>query len=188
MHGRVFHGMSSILTRDEWLEILERMALALPAQGPPVKVCLIGAAPCILEAMPGRASHDLDVWMPESDFDRLELKQAAESAGLLFDPRGPLEPDKPYLQLIIPGPTQVGDFTPVLWSRLGRLHIYRPPWPHLIASKLVRGDERDVDDILFMAGKQKVSQTEVAACADGMPSPAREQLLENLIYLSILDP
>jgi hypothetical protein len=138
--------------------------------------------------MPGRSSRDLDVWQPASDFDRLELKRAVESAGLLFDPRDQLDPDRPYVQIITPGPSQTASFTPVLWAKMGRLHIYLPPWPNLIASKLARGDERDVEDVLFLAGRHRVTDEQVRACAEQMPEPAREQVLENLVYLQILQP
>ena len=178
--------MSQKLTRDEWLAVLENISEALPAAGPPVRLCLVGSAACLLEAMPGRASRDLDVWQPSSDFDRLELRRAVEAAGLLFDPRGGLDPEKPYVQIITPGPTQTGEFTPVLWARMGRLHVYLPPWPNLIASKLARGDERDVEDVLFLAGRHRVSAESVKACADVMPEPARQQVLKNLVYLRIL--
>jgi hypothetical protein len=180
--------MSQKLNRDEWLSLLERIAEALPAQGPPVSLCLIGSAACLLEAMPGRSSRDLDVWQPGSDFDRLELKRAVEAAGLLFDPREVLEPDKPYVQIITPTPSQAGAFTPVLWARMGRLHVFLPPWPNLIASKLARGDERDVEDVLFLAGKHHVTAESVKKCAESLPEPARQQVLENLVYLQILKP
>lgn len=179
--------MSAKLDRESWIDLLEKIAEALPKEGTPLDLCLIGSAACLLEAMPDRASRDLDVWQPASDFDRLELKRAVEEAGLLFDPKDALEPDRPYMQLITPNPSQVGSFTPVLWARMGRLHIYLPPWPNLVASKLARGDERDVEDVLFLAGKHRVSAESVAACAEALPEPARQQVLENLIYLRIFD-
>ena len=74
--------MSAKLDRESWINLLEKIAEALPREGSPVRLCLIGSAACLLEAMPGRASRDLDVWQPGSDFDRLELKRAVEAAGL----------------------------------------------------------------------------------------------------------
>ena len=174
------------LDREGWIELLERLSDALPPEGPPVRLCLIGSAACLFEAMPGRASRDLDIWVPESDFDRKELREAAERSGLLFDPQGSLEPDRPYLQLVTPGPTQMGEFTPTLWGRMGRLLIYLPPWPNLIASKLVRADARDVEDVLFLAGKGRIAAERVRSCAATMPEPARQRVMENLVYLEIL--
>ncbi len=90
------------------------------------------------------------------------------------------------MQIVTPGPSQTGEFTPVLWARMGRLHICLPPWPNLIASKLVRGDERDVEDVLFLAAKHRIGVDPVKACAETMPEPAKQQVLENLVYLHIL--
>ncbi len=130
--------MSTLLNREEWLDQLERIAAALPAGEIPVKICLIGSGACLLEAgMPGRASHELDVWQPGSDFDLGELRRAVIQAGLLFDPRSALEPDQPYVQIVNPGQTQVGAFEPVFWARLADcMFIFhpgrtgsRPSWP-----------------------------------------------------------
>lgn len=176
------------LDREDWLNLLETVAGALSKDGPPLRLCLIGSAACLLEAMPGRSSRDLDIWQPESDFDRIELRRAVEASGLLFDPREELPGEEPYLQIITPGPTQTGTFTPILWGRFGRLHVYLPPWPNLIASKLARGDERDIADVLFLAGKYAVDANTVKNCAETMPEPTRQQVIENLVYLQILKP
>src|SRR5437764_15360986 len=114
--------MPSALNGEEWLAILERLATALSQSGPPLQLCLIGSAACLLGGMDGRASRDLAIWKPSSDYDRVELKAAAEKAGLLFDPKSSLDPEIPYLQLVEPGLTQLGPFDPVLMERLGRLH------------------------------------------------------------------
>ncbi len=181
--------MSTLLNREEWLDQLERIAAALPACGVPVKICLIGSGACLLEAgMPGRASHDLDVWQPGSDFDLGELRRAVIQAGLLFDPRSALEPEQPYVQIVNPGPTQVGAFEPVFWARFGRLHVYLPPWPNWVAAKLARGEPQDIEDVLYVAKSQQVKAEEVEACAESFPEPARHQVLANLIYLRILTP
>lgn len=182
--------MTPLLNRDQWLDCLERISANLPEKaGEPVCLCLIGGAPCLLEAgMPGRVSHDLDIWSPASRFDLGELRRAVLAAGLLFDPRESQPPDQPYVQLIGPGPTQVGSFEPVLWARFGRLHVYLPPWENWVAAKLARGDARDVEDVLYVAGSRQVNRAAVAECAATFPEPARQQVLENLVYLAILEP
>src|ERR1017187_126757 len=143
--------MSSNLQLDgeAWSAVLADLAEALGKKGPPVRLCLIGSAACLLGGMEGRTSADLDIWKPASDYDRGELKTAAEKIGLLFDPRQTLEPDRPYLQLVEPGLTQIGNFDPVLVERIGRLQIFRPPVEHLIAAKLIRAEPKDLGDIRF---------------------------------------
>lgn len=176
----------STLDSNGWLEKLESIAEALGSAGPRVKLCLIGSAACLLEAMPGRSSRDLDVWQPASDYDRTELKRAVAAAGLLYDPQEFLEPDQPYIQVVRPGLSQAGEFTPILWEKMGRLEIYLPPWPNLIASKLVRGDPKDIEDVLFLVGKHGVEVATVRRCIEGFPEPACEQALENLVYLTMV--
>jgi hypothetical protein len=175
------------LDRDQWLSVIEKIATALGPTGKPIRLCLIGSVACVFGGMAARVSRDLDVWKPASDYDLGELKRAVEEAGLLFDPKTTLDPRKPYVQLVEPGPTQVGIFEPVLVERIGRLELYRPPIEHLIASKLVRGDARDIEDVLFLAGKHHPDPESVRAVAETFASPARRQVLENLVYLTIAD-
>lgn len=125
------------------MEVLEKLSEALGTEGPVVRLCLIGSAACLFGGMEGRTSRDLDVWKVQSSYDRVELKRAAESVGLSFDPRDVLLPNQPYLQLIEPGLVELGPFGPVFVERLGRLELYRPPIENLIVSKLVRADARD---------------------------------------------
>lgn len=102
-----------------------------------------------------------------------------------FDPKTTLAPEKPYVQLVEAGPVQVGTFEPVLMERLGRLELYRPPIEHLIASKLVRGDARDVEDVIFLAGKYRPDMTTVRNVMETFSNPGRRQALENLVFLEI---
>ena len=137
--------------------------------------------------MEGRTSADLDIWKPASDYDRGELKAAAEKAGLLFDPKQTLEPDRPYLQLIEPGLTQLGAFEPVLIERIGRLHLYRPPVENLIAAKLIRADPKDLGDIQFLLGRHRPALRQVRKIiAEFNPQP-RKRAMENLVYLDVLE-
>ncbi|TDU80918.1 hypothetical protein EI77_00219 [Prosthecobacter fusiformis] len=170
------------------MDLLERIAGALEKDGAPIRLCLIGSVACVFGGMMGRTSRDLDVWRPASDYDRLELRRAVEAAGMLFDPKSSLEPGRPYLQIVDPGPTQVGEFEPVLMERMGRLEIYRPPIEHLIASKLVRGDARDIEDVVFLAGKHQPEIETIRDVVETFSQPAKQQALENLVYLDIIQP
>lgn len=180
--------MSTILDRDQWLAKLVQIAANLGSEGPPIRLCVIGSVACVFGGMAARTTRDLDVWKPASDYDFMQLKQAVEGAGLAFDPKTTLEPGVPYLQLVEPGPTQVGDFSPVLIERFGRLELYRPPIEHLIASKLVRGDARDVEDIVFLAGKHSPDLAVIRGIVDSFKNPGKTQALENLVYLRLADP
>ena len=172
----------------EWMRLLEIVASNLGSEGTPVSLCLIGSAACLFGGMDGRTSLDLDVWRPASDYDRIELKSAIEAAGILFDPKSTLEPNRPYLQLVDPGLTQLGSFEPVLIERLGRLRIFRPPIENLIAAKLIRADAKDLGDIRFLMDAHRPDPQKIRGIVKTLEQAARERALENLIYLDILQP
>ena len=174
------------LDGEAWSVVLGELAQALGKEGPPLRLCLIGSAACLFGGMDGRTSADLDIWKPASDYDRLELKAAAEKAGLLFDPRQTLDPDRPYLQLIEPGLTQMGAFEPVLIERMGRLQLFRPPLENLIAAKLIRADPKDLGDIRFLVSRHRPDLAAVRRIVAAFPLPARDRATENLIYLDVL--
>jgi hypothetical protein len=75
----------------------------------------------------------------------------------------------------------------MLVERVGRLMLYRPPVENLIASKLVRGDARDVEDVIFLANKYRPSPAAVRSIAETFHNPGRRQVLKNLVYLDLAD-
>lgn len=172
--------------RERWLRALEEIATALGSEGDPVELCLIGSASCILGGMDGRTSIDLDVWMPNSDFDELELKRAVLDAGLLFDPKSELELGRAYVQIVEPGIVQMGNFESVSLKRMGRLRITRPPYENIIASKLVRSDLKDIQDIQFMMKTYRVDKEAVRQVIASLPAGPRDTAMENIVYLEIL--
>jgi hypothetical protein len=137
--------------------------------------------------MDGRTSADLDIWKPASDYDRAELKLAAEKAGLLFDPKQTLEPNRPYLQLVEPGLTQLGAFEPVLIERIGRLQIFRTPIENLIAAKLLRAEPKDLGDIRFLMSRHRPETARIRKVISEFSGATRERATENLVYLDVLE-
>ena len=137
--------------------------------------------------MDGRTSAALDIWKPASDYDRAELKLAAEKAGLLFDPKQTLEPNRPYLQLIEPGLTQLGAFEPVFIERIGRLQLFRPPIENLIAAKLLRAEPKDLGDIRFLMSRHRPETARIRKVISEFSGAARERATENLVYLDVLE-
>jgi hypothetical protein len=176
------------LDGEAWWAVLADLSGALGKEGSPVRLCLIGSAACLFGGMEGRTSADLDIWRPASDYDRHELKTAAEKAGLLFDPKQTLEPDRPYLQLVEPGLTQLGAFEPVFIERMGRLQLYRPPAENLIAAKLIRAEAKDLGDIRFLVSRHRPDLQCVRRIIAEFNPPARERATENLVYLDVLEP
>ena len=175
------------LDGEAWTAVLTDLAQALGKEGAPLRLCLIGSAACLFGGMDGRASADLDIWKPASDYDRLELQTAAEKVGLLFDPKQSLEPDRPYLQLIEPGLTQLGTFEPVLIERMGRLQLFRPPVENLIAAKLLRAEPKDLGDIRFLLSRHRPDLQRVRGIIAEFNAQARERATENLVFLDVLE-
>ena len=122
-----------------------------------------------------------------STADRGELKLAAEQAGLLFDPKQTLEPNRPYLQLVEPGLTQLGVFEAVFIERIGRLHLCRPPVENLIAAKLLRAEPKDLGDIRFLMSRHRPDVARIRQVIAEFSDAARERATENLVYLDVLE-
>jgi hypothetical protein len=175
------------LDGEAWSAVLADLSRALGKEGSPVRLCLIDSAACLFGGMEGRTSADLDIWKPASDYDRLELKTAAEKVGLLFDPKQTLEPDRPYLQLVEPGLTQLGVFEPVFIERTGRLQLFRPPPENLIAAKLIRAEPKDLGDIRFLVSRHRPDLQRVRRIIAEFNPQARERATENLVYLDVLE-
>ena len=116
-----------------------------------------------------------------------ELKRAVEEAGMLFDPKEVLEPDKPYIQMIDPGLCQTGKFEKTeSIENFGALSVERPPIANLIAGKLVRGEPRDLEDIAFLLATFQPERADIEAAIKTMPTTAKEKATENLVYLDVL--
>jgi hypothetical protein len=175
------------LGRDEWLAKLSRIDQSLRRQGVTAQLTLVGSAVGILAGQPDRSSIDLDVWKPTSNYRYQALKQAVEEAGLLFDPKATLEPDIPYVQIVEPGLAQTGQFDhPEVMEQFGALRLERPPIANLVAAKLVRAEPRDLEDIAFLLATYRPVRQEIEQAVRSMPHPARQQAIENSVYLSTM--
>lgn len=127
----------------------------------PTTLHIRGGSACILHGEEYRATIDIDTIPQQSHFDREDLAQACDKAGILLDPTSfeDLESGKPYLQilpeetLILPKPKPNSQLTP--WSG-DKLTMTTPPPADLIVSKLKRCDSVDIQDIAFLMLKFNV--------------------------------
>jgi hypothetical protein len=173
------------LTQKEWEQTLERIAAALRN---PTRLTLMGSAPNILGGQPSRTSIDLDVWKPASTFDRQDLEDATEKAGLLFNPKGEIEPNTPYIQIVEPGICQLGEFRPEEIETVGNLRTERPPAENLIAAKLVRAEEKDLEDIAWLLATYQPEYENIRKIIQSFPREQRARATENLVFLEVLAP
>lgn len=171
------------LSAEEWMAILEKISTHLQK---PTSLCLIGSAPGIFGGQPARLSIDLDSWQKASKFAYADLKQACEKAGVLFNPKGELQPDIPYIQIVEEGIVQVGDFSSVITlMEEGNLTVTRPPIENVIASKLVRMEPKDFDDVAYLVQHYRTSKNSIEKIIRNFPHPAQERAMENLVYLDV---
>jgi hypothetical protein len=174
------------LTGQEWEEKLSLIGKKIKTN---TSLTLMGSAPNMLRGQPSRTSIDLDVWKPTSSYDKEELKIAVESAGLLFNPTEEI-PDKPYIQIVEPGICQLGNLSKGDIENLesiGNLNIQCPKIEYLIASKLLRAEGKDLEDITWMMTKYKPDVKKVKNVINSFPPEAKNKAKENLIYLSVIE-
>lgn len=175
--------METGYNREQWWTHLSCIGEHLANEKLTANLVLIGSVPNILSGQPARTTVDLDVWAASSKYDAGALRSAAVKSGLEFDPKGELEPDKPYLQVVRPGIVQVGAFEPLLVDVFGGLTIYQPPAENLVASKLLRATPKDVEDIAWMMGQYRPDPKKIRSVVDSFTLPNRRIATENLVYL-----
>jgi hypothetical protein len=174
------------LNKEQWLDKLTLVDQSLQRQGGSAQLTLVDSAAGILTGQPGRTSIDLDVWKPGSRYQYQTLKTAVEEAGLLFDPKM-TEPDRPCLQMVEPGLTQLGQFeTTDCLEQFGALRLERPPIANLVAAKLVRAQATDLEDIAFLLSAHRPSRQDIELAIRSMPREAREKAADNLVYLDAM--
>lgn len=104
----------------------------------------------------------------------------------MFNPKGELKPDTPYLQIVEEGVVQVGKFKAVsTLMEEGKLTVTRPPIENIIASKLVRMEPKDFDDITYLMQHYRTPKNAIRKVVEGFPAFARERAEENLVYLDV---
>jgi hypothetical protein len=169
----------------EWEEKLSQIAKNIKI---PTKLTLMGSAPNMLRGQPSRMSIDLDVWKPTSSYDKNDLQQAVEKAGLLFNPTEEV-PEKPYIQIVEPGICQLGRLDPneiKTLEKMGNLDLQSPPIENLIASKLLRCEAKDLEDISWMFSKYQPDVQKIKNIIKTFPSEAKSRATENLVYLEVI--
>ena len=178
-------GQDSGLLGSQWEEKLSQIAKNIKKV---TRLTLMGSAPNMLRGQPSRMSIDLDVWKETSAFDKNDLKQAVEAADLLFNPTEEV-PNKPYIQIVEAGICQLGKFSKEEIQniqKLGKLNLECPPIENLIASKLLRADPKDLEDINWMVNKYQPNIKKIREIVKSFPKEHREKTLENLIYLDVI--
>jgi hypothetical protein len=163
---------------------------------PGTRLCIIGSGAAILMGQPSRMTEDIDVWIKASNVNLRIFADAARRAGLLFDPKTE-DVDAPYVQIVHPGIVHVPGWDGASHTWLGEpeltlwvgtnLTVSCPPPAVLIASKLVRMSDRDIDDCVWLMAQHAVTAKMVMAAIKKLPRNVKEDAsgaLDMLKYMN----
>lgn len=173
------------IDRTEIRRVLTEIGSHLPR---PARLCVFGSAPAILLGQPARMTRDIDVWSPASDYLSNELEAACRAAGILFDPTNELAADRIYLQIVRPGVVRLpAQFDTQIIERFANLSIVAPMPALITAQKLVRFNERDVDDIIWWMSQSALDESDIIEAIKRMPARLdRETAQENLVVVRLI--
>jgi hypothetical protein len=154
----------------------------------PATLCLIGSAPAILSGQPARQTADIDLWHRGSEYDSGDLEQACRAAGLLFNPLGELDQEASYIQIVRPGVVQLpANFTVETLGRWGKLTVTMPSPALIVAAKLVRGSDLDMQDAVWWTQQRRIPIEDIEKAIADLPVEGdRETASENLAVLRLV--
>jgi hypothetical protein len=173
------------LDRRQLEEILQKLGNGLLQ---PTTLCVVGSAPAVLLGQPSRQTRHLDVWHTQSSYDAGELARACKDIGVLYDPRGELDPEAVYIQIVRPGIVALPSaFETETIGRYGRLTVVMPAPVALSAAKLVRGNANDVNDVVWWVQQRSISFRQLEQSINQLPNQRhREVARENLVFIQLV--
>jgi uncharacterized nucleotidyltransferase DUF6036 len=173
------------IDRARLVSILDALGEKL---GKPTTFCLIGSAPGILRGQPDRQSADIDIWRPASAYDDTDLRRACQELGILFDPKGELDPDAVYLQVVAPGIVNLPEgFQLDALGQYGALKVVMPAPALLSAAKLARGQARDIEDVAWWIKEQALHLGDIRSAIGSLPDGfQREAARENIVFVELV--
>lgn len=180
------------MNRKDLIEVFERLDDALAASQ---TLCLIDASAILGFGHSTRQTDDIDVWRPASRINDRQMARAAEAAGVVID-RGTDLSEGVYIQFIDPGIVQLpafdgglwatGESKVVLWTG-ERLRVEAPPPSIVAAAKLVRAEDRDIDDCVYLVRAKGLSEEVIRRAIEKIADPiAREAAAGNLVILQVV--
>jgi hypothetical protein len=151
-------------------------------------LCLIGSTPAIMLGQDERQTQDIDVWHPGSDYDAGELARACLDLGVLFDPKGELDPEAVYLQIVRPGIVSLpASIEPEIIARFGELAIAMPSPAVIAAAKLTRASERDLEDVAWWVCQRALDLGGIEEAIERLPRAIdRETARDNMVIVKLV--
>lgn len=144
------------MNREKLEELFVKLADKLHRSA---RLCIFGSAPGIILGQPNRNTEDIDMWRPSSTYDASDLKRVMSELDVLWNPMHPPKGSgQIYLQVVQPGivnfPRDL-DTAPVY--QRGKLTIAMPTPVVLTASKLVRAEQKDINDIRWWMQEKSIT-------------------------------
>lgn len=151
-------------------------------------LCLVGCTPGIFFGQPERTTDAIDVWEPQSTFDRTELARACERVGWLCDPTGEFGPGAVCLRILRPGATALPQsFELQKIETYRRLSLSMPRPPMLVAAALAGASANDIDDFVFWMGERRLKIGDIEQAVEQLePGPLRDSARDNLILARLV--
>lgn len=180
------HGHSHSHSHD-WADLQAALIRLGTHLKKPTRLVLIGSSVGMFYGQPGRMTEDVDVWNPKSQVDLADITQACAKAGIAFDPQGDdVSGVGMYLQMVKPGVVHVGKWkSEADMFVCGNLKVVHPPAENIIASKLVRCTDADIEDVVFLMRRLGIGLDAVRAAVDTLSPAAQETAQENMVMLEI---
>ncbi|MBF0333786.1 MAG: hypothetical protein HQL40_09085 [Alphaproteobacteria bacterium] len=137
----------------------------------PTTICVVGGTASILLGQPERQTRAIDIWGPESDFDTIALKGACERAAI-------------HLQILRPGITMFPErFAVEKLGRFGNLTLVMPPPGLIVATKLARGWESDLEDAAWWIRERRLSDADIESGIAAIPQPENQDAARENLFL-----
>jgi hypothetical protein len=105
-----------------------------------------------------------------------------------YSTRGETDPNAIYIQIIRPGIVRLpAEFQTEILGRYGALTVAMPKLALLLAAKLVRGEQRDIEDVVWWTSERTLDLDEVRAAVATLPDRAqREAATENIVLVGLV--
>ena len=174
-----------MLDRDRLIAIFEALGQKLVK---PTTICLIGSSPSIVSGQPDRQSADIDIWRQRSSYDETDFRTACQELGVLFDPKGELDPDAVYIQIVRRGVVDLpANFEVEVLGQYGSLTVVMPDPTLLSAAKLARGDPRDIEDVAWWVKERALTLDEIKAAIGTLPNTSQQEAAsENIVMVELV--
>lgn len=154
----------------------------------PTTLCIFGSSPAIFCGQQSRQTQDIDVWHANSIYDSGELSRACSRAGVLYDPKGEIDPNSIYFQIVRPGIVALPKkFETESLAQYGNLNLVMPAPAILSAAKLVRANENDIRDVVWWIKSRNIKTRQIGEAIDQFPeSGDKETAKENMVFIKLI--